>query len=189
MYPPVDTIFFSPNDSTPDPYFLVVSALVPYKRVDLAIEACQIAGVPLRIAGNGPEMSRLQTMAGPGVEFLGTCSNDEIRDLYRKTQALILPGEEDFGIAPVEALACGRPVLGLDKGGVTETVRDGESGVLVGQATAAALADGIRRLTDTSFDSETIRKQALQFARTRFCDEMRDCIEQTLTASSDEASW
>ena len=186
--PPVDTTFYSPNGSAPLPYFLIVSALVPYKRIDLAIEACRIAAVPLRVAGDGPEMARLQALAGQDVEFMGACSDLELRELYREAQALLLPGEEDFGIAPVEALACGRPVVGLAKGGVTETVSDGDTGVLVKEPSAEAFADGIRRAAATSFDPAHLRAQALQFAHPRFHDEMRDCIEETLRTSDDEAS-
>ena len=125
VYPPVDTTFYHPNGSAPGSYFLIVSALVPYKQVDVAIEACRLAGVPLRIAGDGPERERLRSLAGSHVEFLGPCSDADIRELYRGSRAMLLPGEEDFGIAPVEALACGRPVVGLARGGVTETVSDG----------------------------------------------------------------
>ena len=188
VYPPVDTTFYSPNGSAPLPYFLIVSALVPYKRVDLAIEACRIAGVPLHVAGNGPEMARLKALAGQDVEFLGACSDLELRALYREAQALLLPGEEDFGIAPVEALACGRPVVGLAKGGVTEIVSDGDTGVLVEEPSAEAFADGIRRIAATSFDPVHLRAQALRFAHPRFHHEMRGCIEETLRTSDDEAS-
>ena len=188
VYPPVDTTFYSPNGSAPLPYYLIVSALVPYKRVDLAIEACRIAGVPLRIAGDGPEMARLQALAGQDVEFMGVCSDLELRDLYRETQALLLPGEEDFGIVPVEALACGRPVVGLAKGGVTETVSDGDTGVLVEELSAEAFADGLRRVADTSFDPEHLRGQALRFGHVHFHNKMRDCIENTLGTSGGDAS-
>ena len=189
VYPPVDTDFYNPSGSTPRPYFLIVSALVPYKRVDLAIEACRIAGVPLRVAGDGPEMAKLQALAGPDVEFLGACSDQEIRELYREAQALLLPGEEDFGITPVEALACGRPVVGFGKGGLTETVQDGATGVLVAEPTAVALADGIRRVAEMSLNPARMRERALQFGHVRFYEEMRDCIEDTLRAPADEASW
>jgi len=173
----------------PGSYFLIVSALVPYKRIDLAIEACRMAGVPLRIAGNGPEMTRLQKLAGPETAFLGTCSDQEIRELYRSSKALLLPGEEDFGITPVEAMACGRPVVGLAKGGLSETVSHGETGLLVNESTAQALADGIKLAAKTSFNPTQIRAQALRFAYSRFYDEMRNCIEETLITSPNEASW
>ncbi|MCY4602079.1 MAG: glycosyltransferase [Acidobacteria bacterium] len=179
VYPPVDTTFYCPNGSPPGSYFLIVSALVPYKRIDMAMEACRLAGVPLRIAGDGPERARLQALAGPGVEFVGWRSDEELRELYRGARAFLLPGEEDFGIAPVEALACGRPVVGLARGGVTETVSDGATGVLVDEPVAEAYAAGIARAAALPFDAEYIRKQALRFSRRRFHDEMRRLIEET----------
>ena len=109
VYPPVDTVFYHPADVAPESHFLIVSALVPYKRIDLAIAACERLGVPLRIVGDGPDRARLEHSAGPQVTFLGWLLDDEIRDEYRRAAAVILPGEEDFGIVPVEAQACGRP--------------------------------------------------------------------------------
>jgi glycosyltransferase involved in cell wall biosynthesis len=146
----------------------------------MAIKACRIAGVPLRIAGDGPERDRLHSLAGPEVEFMGSCSDDEILELYRGAQALILPGEEDFGIAPVEALACGRPVIGLSRGGVTETVSDGETGILVNEPTAEAFAEGIVRITENSFEPDYLRAHSLQFSLTRFHDTMRTKIETAI---------
>ena len=180
IYPPVDTIFYSPNDSRPGPYFLIVSALVPYKKIDMAIEACRLANVPLRIVGDGPELPRLQTLAEHNVEFMGTCSDIEIRELYRGSLALLLPGEEDFGIAPVESLACGRPVVALNKGGVTETVIDGKTGILVNEQTAEALADGLNRATTMHFDSTYIRQSSLRFSLERFYNEMRTSIVDSI---------
>jgi len=181
IYPPVNTTFYSPSDSRPDSYFLIVSALVPYKKIDVAIEACRLANVPLRIVGDGPELPRLQTLSEHNVEFMGTCSDIEIRDLYRGSLALLLPGEEDFGISPVESLACGRPVVALNKGGVTETVIDGETGILVNEPTAEALADGLNRATDINFDSTYIRQSSLRFSLERFYDEMRASITNSLS--------
>ena len=192
VFPPVDTTFYRPNGSAPGPYFLIVSALVPYKRVDLAIEACRIAGVPLRVAGDGPELERLRSLSGADVEFMGACSDDEIRELYRGAQALLLPGEEDFGIAPVEALACGRPVVGLARGGVTETVSDGSTGVLVEELTAESFADGISRAASLTFDPTHIRKQSLRFSLERFHDDMRSRLEGAPLGRSlpgEHAAW
>ena len=189
VYPPVDTAYFSPNGSAPGSYFLIVSALVPYKRIDIAIEACSRVDAPLKVVGVGPERERLEAGAGPRVEFLGACTDDEIRELYRGARGILLPGEEDFGIAPVEALACGRPVIGLARGGATETVEDGSTGVLVGELTAEAFADGIDRAGALSFDSRYIREQALRFSRTRFHDTMRLCIEETVQAQTLDPSW
>ena len=105
VYPPVDTDFYTPDGQSGSPSFLIVSALVPYKRVDVAIQACHHVGVPLRIVGTGPERARLQDLAGPDVEFLGWQSDEQIRQLYRQSTAALLPGIEDFGIVPVEAQA------------------------------------------------------------------------------------
>ena len=188
VHPPVDTTFYCPNGSPPGPYFLIVSALVPYKRIDVAMEACRLAGVPLIVAGDGPERARLQALAGPGVEFVGWRSDAELRELYRGARAFLLPGEEDFGIAPVEALACGRPVVGLARGGVTETVSDGDTGVLVGEPTAEAYAAGIARAAALPFDAEHIRARALRFSLPRFHDEMRRLIEDAAAQAGDAAA-
>ncbi|MEO5897497.1 MAG: glycosyltransferase, partial [Vicinamibacterales bacterium] len=126
VYPPVDTDFFQPSaDRSGATSVLVVSALVPYKRLDLAIGAARLTHIPLRIVGQGPEEARLRRLAeGAPVEFLGWRSDDEVRALYQSSSALILSGIEDFGIVPVEAQACGLPVVALAEGGATETVID-----------------------------------------------------------------
>jgi glycosyltransferase involved in cell wall biosynthesis len=120
--PPVDADFYSPDLSPRDGGYLVVSALVPYKRIDQAIEACRRLGVPLTVIGEGPERAGLERLAGPGVRFLGWQSDESIRDHYRRARALLFPGEEDFGIVPVEAMATGCPVIALGRGGVAENV-------------------------------------------------------------------
>ena len=188
VHPPVDTAFYNPNGSPSGSYFLIVSALVPYKRIEMAMDACRLARVPLRIAGEGPERERLQALAGPDVEFMGWRSDEEIRELYRGARALLLPGEEDFGIAPVEALACGRPVVGLARGGVTETVSDGVTGVLVDEPTADAFAAGIARAAALRFDAGHIRNQALRFSVSRFHDEMRPLLESAAVQAGGAAA-
>ena len=189
VYPPVDTEFFRPNGSATGSYFLIVSALVPYKRVDLAIDACARAHVSLRIVGDGPELARLRARAGSTAEFRGVCADTEIRELYRGARAVLLPGEEDFGIVPVEAQACGRPVVALARGGATETVRDGETGFLVDEPTPEAFATALRRAIDDPLDPDAIRRDALRFSRTRYLNEMRDCIEETVMARGGTARW
>ncbi|HEY3380374.1 MAG TPA: glycosyltransferase [Vicinamibacterales bacterium] len=189
IYPPVDTDFFCPDGTQTTATALVVSALVPYKRVDVAIAACERAGVPLRIVGHGPELSRLRQQAGPGVEFLGACRDEEIRARYREAGVVLLPGEEDFGLVPVEAQACGRPVVALGRGGAMETVVNQATGILVDDGSVDAFADGIRRALDTSFDSVAIRRHAEAFARPRFAAEMRTAINQMLDAPQHEVSW
>ena len=129
--------------------------------------------------GDGPERDALQTLAGEGVRFLGWCTNEEIRDLYRSSVATILPGEEDFGIVPLEAQACGRPVVALGRGGALETVIDGETGVLV-EPGEDALAEGLQRAARTTWDKTRIRQHAERFSRDRFVREIEGAIDQTM---------
>ena len=182
VYPPVDTTFFTPDGSDPGPYFVIVSALVPYKRIDVAVDACRLAGVPLKIVGDGPERAALEAAAGPDTEFLGSLPDQEVRALYRGSQGLILPGEEDFGIAPVEAAACGRPVVGLARGGATETVDDGVTGALVDEPDPEAFAEGLARVGRARLDPAVIRERALRFSHERFHEKMRATIEATVSA-------
>jgi glycosyltransferase involved in cell wall biosynthesis len=180
VYPPVNTAFYRPNDSLAgeggDRSFLVVSALVPYKRIDIAIEACRLAGVPLRIVGRGPEEPALRQQAGPDVEFLGWRTDDEIRDLYGRAAAVLLPGVEDFGMVPVEAQACGTPVVALARGGAVETVEDGVTGVLVHDDSAHAFADALTRLLALTLDPSTIRASAERYSRERFMTEFEAAV-------------
>lgn len=168
VYPPVDTEFFHPDGSQAGPYFLVVSALVPYKRLELAIRACQVVGAPLKIVGEGPERAHLNRLAGPDTELLGRVDAATLRALYQRAAALIQPGEEDFGIAPVEAQACGRPVVALARGGAVESIEDGETGVLVAEPTVEAFADGLARVRRQRFDALKIRARSLKFSPERF---------------------
>jgi len=182
VYPPVETTFYTPPPATlAASGLLVVSALVPYKRVDLAIAAARRANVPLTVVGDGPERAQLASLAGDDVRFLGWCTNEEIRDLYRSCVATILPGEEDFGIVPLEAQACGRPVVALGRGGACETVVDGVTGVLV-EPGEEALADGLRRAAETTWDSGQIRQHAETFSRDRFVREIQQAIDETMAA-------
>jgi len=144
LHPPVDTGFYTPGHGAPGDYFLVVSALVPYKRIDTAIRAAAILGARLKIVGTGPDADRLRAIPATGIEFLGHVGDNELRDLYRNARALVLPGEEDFGIAPVEAQACGRPVVALARGGACETVEHGVSGWLVEPGGGDAVGDASR---------------------------------------------
>ena len=187
VYPPVDTEFFHPDAAGPERFALVVSALVPYKRIDVAIEACRMAGVPLKIVGDGPERARLERAAGPDAQFLGRLSNDEIRDLYRRAALTLLPGEEDFGIVPLEAQACGRPVVALGRGGAVETVLPDHTGALVDECSAEAFADAITRTLARRFDVAAIRAHAEQFSRARFADQMTALIDDTWRAPEPSA--
>jgi glycosyltransferase involved in cell wall biosynthesis len=181
VYPPVDTAFYHPDSTVPETSMLMVTALVPYKRVDLAIEACRRANVPLHIVGDGPERGRLERFAGAGVQFLGVQHGEKLRALYRAAAAVLQPGEEDFGIVPVEAQACGRPVVALGRGGALETVEDGITGVLVREPTVEAFADGVRRAQLLSFDPARIRAHALRFERSRFAREIQMHVADMFT--------
>jgi glycosyltransferase involved in cell wall biosynthesis len=183
VYPPVDTVFFSPADVHREHHALVVSALVPYKRVDVAILACRHAGVPLRIVGDGPELPQLRKLAGPGVTFLGRLTDDDVRREYRQAAAVLLPGIEDFGIVPLEAQACGTPVVALADGGALETVVDGVTGALVRDGGTDAFADGVRRAMTGPIDVAAIRAHAERFGRERFDAEFRTLVDR-LSASA-----
>jgi glycosyltransferase involved in cell wall biosynthesis len=179
IYPPVDTQFYSPDSTVPEAFLLIVSALVPYKRIDVAIEAAHLAGTPLRIVGAGPERERLTALAAArqaDVEFLGSVPDDEIRALYRRAAAVLLPGEEDFGIVPVEAQACGRPVIALARGGALETVIDGVTGILVQEPTIEAFCAGIQRAMQTGFDPARIRANAIKFDTAVFARSIQNAI-------------
>jgi glycosyltransferase involved in cell wall biosynthesis len=180
VHPPIDTEFFTPDGRLTDNYLLVVSALVPYKRLDLAIAAAELVQMPLKIVGRGPEAARLRRIAGAGTEFLGTLTNEQIRTLYRGAAALLMPGEEDFGMVPVEAQACGCPVVALARGGALETVRDGVTGVLVPEASVTALADGIRQVLALRTDTTTLRHHAEEFSTGAFVRGMTAAIRDLL---------
>jgi glycosyltransferase involved in cell wall biosynthesis len=194
VFPPVDTAFYTPDPAAaPGPGlglserprvegFVVVSALVPYKRVELAIAAARRARVPLTIVGDGPERARLEALADHHITFLGWRTNEEIRALYRSAIATILPGEEDFGIVPVESQACGRPVVALGRGGVLDTVIDGETGVLFREDNEASLTDALRRAAAHSWDAAGIRRHAERFSGDRFAREIMTIIDEVMAA-------
>jgi glycosyltransferase involved in cell wall biosynthesis len=180
VYPPVDTVFYRPDPArSPEPSFLVVSALVPYKRVDVAIRACGSARAALTIVGKGPEESRLRRLAqeaGADVRFAGWLADEQIRDLYQASRAVLMPGVEDFGIVPVEAQACGRPVVALAEGGAIESVVDGVTGMLVQDRSVEAFATALRDVSSRSFDSAAIRRHAESFSKERFQQQFRDLV-------------
>jgi glycosyltransferase involved in cell wall biosynthesis len=183
VYPPVDTAFFTPADVHRQGHALVVSALVPYKRVDVAITACRLAGVPVRVVGDGPELSSLQTLADASVTFLGRLPDEEVRREYRQAATVLLPGIEDFGIVPLEAQACGTPVVALADGGALETVVDGVTGALVRDAGAEAFAEGILRVIAGPVDSAAVRRHAERFGRERFDAEFRAVVDESFASA------
>jgi len=183
VYPPVDTSRFVPaaEGPSPDDYALIVSALVPYKRVELAVSAFSRIKRHLYVAGDGPERGRLQRAAGPSVRFLGTVGQDDLPRLYAGARFFVLPGEEDFGIAPVESQAAGRPVLALGKGGALETVVEGETGVFFQQPTVESLLEGVGAIDRMQPDPMRIHEHAKRFDVRRFGPELRRAIERCLT--------
>ena len=187
IYPPVDTGFYCPApDNEPvagEAFLLIVSALVPYKRIDIAIEASRLSGMPLRIIGDGPERQTLAKLAaGADVQLLGALTDADVRDHYRRAAAVLLPGEEDFGIVPVEAQACGCPVIALARGGALETVIDSVTGVLVKEPTPEAFAAGIARARQIPFDRRVLRQHAETFDRAVFDRSIRSAIESMANA-------
>ncbi|MBL9124899.1 MAG: glycosyltransferase [Planctomycetaceae bacterium] len=170
IHPPVDTEFYAPAETPREDFYLCVSALVPYKRIELAMAACQQLGRRLVIIGSGPEAESLRAQAGPLVEFRGWASNEEIRDHLRRCRALLFPGHEDFGIVPVEAQACGAPVIAYAAGGATETIvaandRLPGSGRFFAEQSPAALAEAIAWLEThpAQFSAQLARENALRF--------------------------
>jgi glycosyltransferase involved in cell wall biosynthesis len=179
IYPPVDTDFYHPAPVWRQDYYLVVSAFAPYKRLDLAIAACNRLRRPLLIIGTGQDERRLQSLAGPTVRFLGWQPDGVIRAHLRQCRALLFPGEEDFGIVPVEAMACGTPVIAFGRGGATETViapgsANDPTGQWFEEQTVDSLAEALEQFERCAedFDAEAIRRQALRFSRRRFEEEM-----------------
>lgn len=168
--------------------YLVVSALAPYKRVDVAIEAANRLGKPLLVAGTGQAAARLRAMAGPTVRFAGWVDDATLRDLYRACAALIFPGEEDFGITPLEAMACGKPVLGLGSGGLLETVRAGvvgrpmettgagTTGAFFAEPTVESLAEAWREFDPAAHNPAAIRAHAETFGEERFLDQLAEAL-------------
>jgi glycosyltransferase involved in cell wall biosynthesis len=172
IYPPVDTDQFIGQSSGKDNYYLVLGRLISYKRVDLAVRACTKLGLELVVAGKGPEEPALRKIAGPTVKFIKSPSDQEVRDLYANCKAFIFPGLEDFGITPVEAMAAGKPVICYGKGGATETVIDGVTGIYHSQQTVASLVEAIQKFEKTSFDEKEIIKRAKLFSEDRFLNEL-----------------
>lgn len=170
LYAPVETKRFTVSKKN-EGYYLIVSALVPYKRVDLAIQAFNQTGDRLVIVGTGPEMKNLKAIAQPNIEFLGWQSDEMLAKLYAGCLALIFPGVEDFGIVPLEAMACGKPVVAYAEGGALETVVETEknpTGVFFHEQSAEALMDAVGKLDKKKWNPKAIRRHALKFDRTLF---------------------
>ncbi len=181
IHPPVDINQFTLS-TRDDGYFLVVSALVPYKRVRLAIEAFRGFGERLLVVGTGPEEQALRAAAPSNVDFAGWLPDDRLADAYAGCRALIFPGIEDFGIVPLEAMASGKPVIALADGGALETVTDAVTGILFSDPTPAGLVAAMARLPAVRFDPYTIRAYAQTFSRSVFKQRFQDYITARLGA-------
>jgi glycosyltransferase involved in cell wall biosynthesis len=165
IFPPVETRSYAAgvSDAGDDGYFLIVARLVPYKRIDLAIQACNRLKVPLKIIGGGRDEAHLRAIAGPTIEFLGRVDDATKRQYLRRCRAFLFPSEEDFGIAPVEALASGRPVVAYAAGGALDFVVEGQTGLFLREQTPEALAGVLARISDHDWDSAAISRHASQF--------------------------
>jgi glycosyltransferase involved in cell wall biosynthesis len=177
IYPPVavqDFWWDSPED-----YFLIVSALVPYKRIDYAVRWFSASGRKLLIIGDGPEFTNLKKHAASNVQFCGRLPDQALREVFAKCRAFVLPGEEDFGIAAVEALASGKPVIALGKGGVLDSVTEGVAGIFYDEPSEPHLGEAIRRFEEqeSSFKPDLIQSTAARFSETSFAEAMRGLIE------------
>ncbi len=196
IYPPVDTDFYHPAALPREDFYLAVSAFAPYKRLDLAIQACNALRRPLLLIGNGQDEARLRALAGPTIHFLGWQPDAVIRDHLRHCRALLFPGEEDFGIVPVEAQACGAPVIAFGRGGATETVvplgkREGTgvssvvsapTGLWFAEQTVESLAEALTMFEKNRahFSPSAARRQALRFNAARFAQELFDYLDRVL---------
>jgi glycosyltransferase involved in cell wall biosynthesis len=188
IYPPVDTDFYHPAALPRQEFYLAVSAFAPYKRLDLAIQACNALRRPLLLIGNGQDEARLRALAGPTIHFLGWQPDTVIRYHLRRCRALLFPGEEDFGIVPVEAQACGTPVIAFGRGGATETVippeqRDADpTGLWFAEQTVEALVRALIQFENNRdlFSPSAARRHALRFNTVRFAEELFGYLDQVL---------
>lgn len=186
IYPPVDDFWFAPSPplgAMEHPHYaLVVSTLVPYKRIDLAIKACEQAGIFLKIVGEGPDMANLKRIAGKHVEFYGYRSLDELKDLYHSAQMTIVPGEEDFNLVALESMACGTPVLAYRAGGPLETIIEGKTGAFFDQPTADSLAQAVQKFKREDFDAAACRVQAERFSQKQFSTQIHRAIDALMAS-------
>jgi glycosyltransferase involved in cell wall biosynthesis len=187
MYPPVDVDRLKPTKEHKD-YFLIVSQLTQYKNIDIAIEAFNKINLPLVIIGDGPERKRLQKLAGPNVEIKGFLDDETTVEYYQNCRAFIFAGSDDFGIAPVEAMAAGKPVLALRDGGALETIIEGKTGEFFDAPIIELLADGVRRITEKNYDYKFIRKHAEQFSTSVFINNIEKYINKTIETNNNDKS-
>jgi len=180
VYPPVEIERFTP--ATPGDHYVVLSELMPHKRIELAVRAFNTLRRPLVVVGDGPDARRLQRMAGPTIRFTGRVSDAEVARLLATAQALVVTATEEFGIAAVEAQAAGRPVIALDEGGVTESVQEGRTGAFYDAPSPEALAEAVAAFDPLSVDPADCVASAQRFSRAAFATEIRANVEQAMAA-------
>jgi len=184
VYPPVETERFVRHPRRDEGFFLTVSRLNAYKRIDYVIDACNRARLPLVVVGTGPWETRLRSRAGPTVRLMGHLPDDEVERLMSSCRAFVLPGEEDFGIAAVEAMAAGKPVVALRRGGAVETVIDGGTGLLYEEPTAESFLDAVSRLPSARWDAGAIQARARNFDKARFTERLDGAIAHAMRRRS-----
>jgi len=182
IYPPVDIHKIKPKSGHSD-YFLIISRLVSYKKIDLAIKACNALELPLIIIGEGPEKPALEKIAGTKIEFLGWCDDKNKIEYLRNSRALIFPGEEDFGIVPIEAMAAGKPVIAFNKGGVKESVIENETGLFFNEPNVESLILALRRffVQEKKFDYKVISQHAAKFSKNQFKDDIINLVKKIIS--------
>jgi glycosyltransferase involved in cell wall biosynthesis len=183
VYPPVEVSRFQVCDRMDD-YHLVVSRLLRYKRIDVAVDAFNRLQTKLVVVGEGPDRARLESLAGRWVTFAGRLPDEKVQVLMQNCRGLIFPGEEDFGITPVEAMACGKPVIAWARGGAMETVKSGQTGLFYMDPTGEALAEAVKAADAIKWDAHAIRRWADTFGETRFHREMQAILEEAKGQSS-----
>ncbi|WP_299996079.1 glycosyltransferase [uncultured Clostridium sp.] len=188
IHPPVRCNLFQISDIDED-YFLVVSRLQEYKRIDLAVEVCNELGIPLVVIGDGPDREKLEKMAKGNIKFLGRESDEVIKEHYSKCKAFLFPGEEDFGITPLEAMASGRPVIAYGKGGALETVVEGKTGTFFKEQTKESFKEAIIRFQEMKFDKSEIRKHAEKFDEKIFKRKMKTFIDESYKEFNNNKKW
>ncbi|MFF2481812.1 glycosyltransferase [Paenibacillus sp. NPDC058071] len=184
VYPPVQIERFAVADEPPDEYYLVVSRLVSYKRIDLAVEACTATGRKLIVIGDGDDRRRLEALAGPSVVFLGRRSDEEVVRYLQRCQALLFPGLEDFGIVPLEANGCGRPVIAFQAGGALDTIVPDQNGLYFEEQTVTSLVRALERFEAKAWDPAAIRRHAEKYNERIFAERLLDYLDRAVKLRS-----